>query len=177
MRQAGATLCCNTQASHCTGSSCYRAQALGSNNYFLFFYQFIYFNWRLITLQYCGDFCDTFARISHRHTCVLHPEPRSDLPPHRIPLGCPNTPAISVLLHALNLDRSSTSHVVIYMFQCCSLKSSHPRLLPQSPKVCSLYLCLFCCLAYRVTYHLSKFHIYVLIYYIGVFLSDLLHSV
>ena len=27
----------------------------------------------------------------------------------------------------------------------------HPRLLPQSPKVCSLHLCLFCCLAYRVS--------------------------
>ena len=36
------------------------------------------------------------------------------------------------------------------MFQCYSLKSSHPRLLPQSPTVCSLHLCLFCCLAYRV---------------------------
>ena len=36
------------------------------------------------------------------------------------------------------------------MFQCYSLRSSHPRLLPQSPKVCSLHLCLFCCLAYRV---------------------------
>ena len=39
---------------------------------------------------------------------------------------------------------------IIYMFQCYSFKSSHPRLLPQSPKVCSLHLCLFCCLAYRV---------------------------
>ena len=29
-------------------------------------------------------------------------------------------------------------------------KSSHPRPLPQSPKDCSIYLCLFCCLAYRV---------------------------
>ena len=29
-------------------------------------------------------------------------------------------------------------------------KSSHPCLLPQSPKVCSLHLCLFCYLAYRV---------------------------
>ena len=37
----------------------------------------------------------------------------------------------------------------IYMFQCYSSKSSHLRLLPQSPKVC-LFLCLFCCLAYRV---------------------------
>ena len=38
----------------------------------------------------------------------------------------------------------------IYIFQCYSLKSSHPYLLPQSPNVCSLYLCLFCCLAGRV---------------------------
>ena len=40
--------------------------------------------------------------------------------------------------------------MVISMFQCYSLKSSHPRLLPQNPKVCSLHLCLFCCLAHRV---------------------------
>ena len=36
------------------------------------------------------------------------------------------------------------------MLQCYSLKSSYPCLLPQSPKVCSLHLCLFCCLAYRI---------------------------
>ena len=29
------------------------------------------------------------------------------------------------------------------MFWCYSLKTSHPRLLPQSPKVCSVHLCLF----------------------------------
>ena len=34
--------------------------------------------------------------------------------------------------------------------QCYSLKSSHHRLPPQSPKDCSIYLCLFCCLAYKV---------------------------
>ena len=52
--------------------------------------------------------------------------------------------------HASNLNWRSISHMIIYMFQCCSLKSSHPHLLPQSPKVCSLYLGLFCCLVYRV---------------------------
>ena len=36
------------------------------------------------------------------------------------------------------------------MFQCYSLETSHPRLLPQSPKVCSIHLCLFFCFAYRV---------------------------
>ena len=33
-------------------------------------YLFIYFNWRLITLQYCGGFCHTFTWISHGCTCV-----------------------------------------------------------------------------------------------------------
>ena len=40
------------------------------------------------------------------------------------------------------------------MFQCYSLRSSHPHLLPQSQKVCSLYLCLFC-LCFAIFYHLS----------------------
>ena len=44
----------------------------------------------------------------------------------------------------------SISHMIIYMFQCYSLKPSQPRLLPPNPKVCSLHLCLFCCLTYRV---------------------------
>ena len=34
-----------------------------------------------------------------------------------------------------------------YMFWSYSLKLSHPRLLPLSPKVCSLRLCLLCCTA------------------------------
>ena len=41
------------------------------------------------------------------------------------------------------------------MFQCCSLETSHPRLLPQSLKDCSMNLCIlllffFFCSAYRV---------------------------
>ena len=90
--------------------------------------------------------------ISHECTCVLRSRARSHLPPHPIPLGHPSALALSALFHALNLDRSSISHMVIYKFQCYSLKSSHPHLLPRSPKVCSLYLCLFCCLIYRVSY-------------------------
>ena len=135
------------------------------------YYFFIYFNWRPITLKYCGGFCHTLTRISHGYTCVPHPEPL--LPPpspsHPIPLGHPSAPALSALFHALNLDWWCISHMVIYMFQCYSLKSSHPHLLPQSPEVCSLYLCLFCCLSYRV--------IITMRYCIGIFLSDLLHSV
>ena len=44
------------------------------------------------------------------------------------------------------------THLVIYIFQCYSLKSFHSHLLPPSPKLCSLHLCLFCCLAYRIIF-------------------------
>ena len=85
-----------------------------------------------------------------------HPEPPSHLPPPPIPLGCPRALALGALLHASNLHWSSTLHMVIYMFQCYFLISSHPRLLPHSPKVCSLHLCLFCCLTYRVIIQFSS---------------------
>ena len=55
----------------------------------------------------------------------------------------------------------------IYMFQFYSSKSSHPCLLPQSPKLCSLPLCLFCCLACRVIViiFLNSIYIYINILY------------
>ena len=82
---------------------------------------------------------------------VPHPESPSLLPPHPIPLGQPSAPALSTLSHASNLDWQSVSHIIIHMFQCCSLRSSHPCLLPQSPKDCTIHLCLFCCLVYRAS--------------------------
>ena len=59
-------------------------------------------------------------------------------------------PAPSTLSHASNLDWRFVSHMIIYMFQCHSPVSSHPCPLPQSPKDCSIHLCLFFCLAYRI---------------------------
>ena len=106
-------------------------------------------NWWLITLQYYDGFCHTLTWISHGCTCFPHPKTPSHLSPHLILLACPSATALSALFHVSNLHWLSISHMVIYMFQCYSLKTSHP-LLPQSPKVCSLYLCLFCCLAYRI---------------------------
>ena len=131
----------------------------------------------LITLQCCSGFCHTLTWISHGCTCAPHCEPPSHLPPHPIPQSCPSAPALSVLFYASNLDWSSISHMLIYMFQCYSLKSSYPHLLSHNPKHSSLYLCLFCCLTYRVIITIFLKSIYVLIYCIGIFLSDLLHSV
>ena len=67
-------------------------------------------------------------------------EPPFHLPPHPIPLDCPRAPALSALSHASNLDWSSVSHMVTYMFHCCSLRSSHPHLLPQSQKLKKYFL-------------------------------------
>ena len=109
-------------------------------------YTFIYFNWRLITLQYCIG----FAIHQHESTTGVHVFPILNPPPRTIPLGHPSAPAPSILYPASNLDWQLVSHMILYMFQCHSSKSSHPHPLPQSPKDCSIHLCLFCCLADRV---------------------------
>ena len=112
---------------------------------FSFFNLFINFNWRPTTLKYCGSFCLTLTCISHGCTCVPHSETPSHLLAHPIPLGCSSASALSALFHASNLDWWSISHMIIYMLQCYPRKSSYSHLLTQSPKICSLYLCLFCC--------------------------------
>ena len=112
-------------------------------------------------------FCHTLTWICHGCTCVPHPDPPSHLLPHPIPQGHPSAPAPRTLSHASNLDWRSISHMVIYVFQCHSLKSSHPPLLPQSLKDYSIHLCPFCCLAYRViiTIFLDSIYICVSIVY------------
>ena len=83
------------------------------------------------------------------YTCSQSWTP-SHLPPYTFSLGHPSAPAPSILYPALNLDGRFITYMILYMFQCHSPKSSHPLPLPQSPKDCSIYLCLFCCLTYRV---------------------------
>ena len=113
---------------------------------FLFYYFYFYF--LLYNIVLVLPYID--LNPPHECTCVTHPEPSSHLPPHPIPLGHPSAPAPSTLYHASNLDWRFISHMILYMFQCHSPKSSHHLPLPQSPKDCSIHLCLFCCLAYRV---------------------------
>ena len=115
---------------------------------------FFFISWRLITLQYCSGFCHTLKWISHGFTCVPHLDPPSHLPLYPIPLGLPSAPGPSTcLMHP-------TWAGDLYMFRCCSLETSHPRLLPKSPKVCSVHLCLFFCFAYKVIINIFLNSIY-----------------
>ena len=138
----------------------------------------IYFNWRLITLQYCSGFCHTLIWISHGCTCVPHPEPPLAPPSPCHPSGSsqctsPEHP-VSCIEPGLAIDFiCDTIHVSILL--------SH--IIPPSPSpteskrlfYTSVSLLLSCIQGYH--YHLSKLHIYALVYCIGVFLSGLLHSV
>ena len=69
--------------------------------------------------------------------------------PSRSPLPPPSPPAPSRssqstrserLSHASNLGWWSVSPLIVYMFRCYSLETSHPRLLPQSLNDCRLYM-------------------------------------
>ena len=75
--------------------------------------------------------------------------PASHLPPHTIPLGYPSAPARSFLYPASNLDWRFISYMILYMFQCHSPKSS-PSSLSHRVQKTVLYICVSCCLAYRV---------------------------
>ena len=158
-----------------TTKSQIRTPKFAASTYIIFCFSINLF-WLGDNLQYCDDFCHTSAWISHRYTCVpsilnllLHSLPTPSL------LGCPRAPALGALLHPSNSHWSSTFYMVMYMFQCYYLKSSHPHLLLLSPKVCSLHLCLLCCPAYRIasTIFLNSIYIGINIQYLSFWLTSL----
>ena len=126
-----------------------------------------------------------FAIHWHESAMDSHVFPTLNPPPaslHTHPSGSSQCTSPKHLSHASNLGWWSVSHMIMYMFRCCSLRSSHPRLLPWSWKVCSIHLCLFFCLAYRViiTIFLNQkdkhqysilTHIYGCVFHLFLFLS------
>ena len=105
----------------------------------LFFNLFIYYIWRLITLQYCGGFCHALTWISRGCACVPLALTPSHLRPHPIPLGCPSAEA----LMPCSMHQTWTGHLFhIWKYTCFNaFLSNHLALpFPYSPKVCSLHL-------------------------------------
>ena len=90
---------------------------------------------------------------------ILNPPPNPS-PYH--PSGSSQCTSPKLPVSCIEPDWQFVSYMILYMFQCHSPKSSHPHPLPQSPKDCSIHLCLFCCLAYRVivTIFLNSIYMY-----------------
>ena len=122
-----------------------------SQNATYFFFPCIFISWRLIALQYCSGFCHTYIDMNQPWIYRCSPS-RSPLPPPSPPHPSGSSPCTipEHLSHASSLGWWSVSPLIVYLFQCCSLWTSHPRLLPQSLKVCSVHICLFFCFEYRV---------------------------
>ena len=111
---------------------------LPRNPYYYYYYYY----------HFTSQYCIGFASHQHESATGVHLFPIPNPPlifPHTITSGHPNTRATSILHPASNLDWRFMSYMLLYMFQCHSPKSSHPLPLPQSPKDCSIHLCLFCC--------------------------------
>ena len=150
---------------------------LSESTLFLFFNKFIYFNWRLITLQYCIGF------VIHQHESAtgVHVFPILNPPPTSLPVPSlwvvpVHQPQASSIMH-----RTWTGNRFIHDIIHVSMPFS--QISPPSPSPTEskrLFYTSVSLLLSRIQgyhYHLSKFDIYVLLYCIGVFLSGLLHSV
>ena len=113
--------------------------------FFFFLIKFLFLLY--FTLQYCIG----FAIHWHESTTSVHEFPNMNPIPPPTPYHLSgSSPCTSPKHPVSNIDWHFVSHMIVYMFQCHSPKSSHPLPLPQSRKVRSIHLCLFCCLAYRV---------------------------
>ena len=92
---------------------------------------------------------------------ILNPLPPPSLPhpsglSQSTSFGCPSS---GIELALVICFTCGNIHVSVLFSQI-----SHPHLFPQSPKVCSSHLCLFCLPAYRITITVFLNSIYIYIY-------------
>ena len=137
-------------------------------NCFLFYF---------LTLQYCIG----FAKYQHESAPGIHVFPILNPPPSSLPVPSlwvvpVHQPQASSIVH-----RTWTGNSFHIWYYTCfnAILPNHP-ILSLSHKSKRLFYTSVSLLLSHIQgycYHLSKFHIYVLVYCIGVFLSGLLHSV
>ena len=130
--------------------------------FILFFkYKFIYFNWKLITLQYCTG----FSIHQHESTTGVHMFPILNPPPS--PYHPSGSSQCTSPEHPVSCIKPGLAIRFIYDIIHVSVPVSH--IIPPSPSpteskrlfYTSVSLLLSCIQGYH--YHLSKFHIYALV--------------
>ena len=134
-----------------------RVKVLPSFSFLFFFFGGLFFKNFLIIIIILFYFiilywfCHTSTCIHHGCTCVPQPELPSHLPPQTIPLGHPSAPAPSFLHLASNLNWWFISYIH-FLYDIIHVLMPFSQIIPpsQSPKDCSIHLCLLCCLTYGV---------------------------
>ena len=131
----------------------------------------------LITLQYCID----FAIHQHESATGVHVFPILN----PLPLPSPSHPSGSSQCTSPEHPVTCIGPGLVFYFTYENIHVSMPfsQIIPPSPSPTEskrqfyTFVSLLLSRIQGYHYHLSKFHIYALIYCIGIFLSDLLHSV
>ena len=140
-------------------------------------YKFIYFNWRLITLQYCIG----FAIYQHESAMGVHVFPILNPPPISLPIPSLWVIPVHQPKHPVSCIEPGLAIHILYDIIHISMPFS--QIIPPAPSPTEskrLFYTSVSLLLSRIQgycYHLSKFHICALVYCIDVFLSGLLHSV
>ena len=137
----------------------------------------MYFNQRLITLQYCIG----FAIHQHESTMVYTCSPSWTSLPHPSPYH----PSGSSQCTSPKLPVSCIKPglVIHFIYDIIHVSMPFSQIIPPSPSPTESKRLFYTSVSLLLShlegyhYHLSKFHIYVLVYCIGVFLSGLLHCV
>ena len=117
-------------------------------NLFFSFFK-IYFNWRLITLQYCIG----FAIHQHESATGVHMLPiLNPLPPPSPYHPSGSSQCISPEHPVSCIEPGLVTH---FIYDIIHVSMPFSQIIPPSPspiesKDCSIHLCLFCCLTYRV---------------------------